>query len=294
MEQRNWLAEGFERHRAHLRAVAYQMLGSVSEADDALQESWLRLTRADTSQVENLDAWLTTIVARVSLNMLRARRSRGEELIGLHMAEPIVTREDGPDPEREALLADSVSLAMLVVLETLAPAERLAFVLHDLFAVPFDEIAPIVGRSPTAARKLASRGRRRLQAATPVSDTDLAHQRELVSVFLAAARDGDFDRLLEVLDPDVVLRTDAGTLARGGLKVVKGAQAVARRAHAFSRTDRMFVPALVNGASGLVSFEHGQAVSVLGFTITGRKIVEIDILADPARLAKLDLQNLCG
>lgn len=273
--------------------MAYRILGSVSEADDAVQETWLRLARADRSYVENLGAWLTTIVARVSLIVLRTRRSRREQLIGLRMPDPIVSREDAVDPEQEALLADSIGLAMLVVLETLTPAERLAFVLHDMFAMAFDEIATIVGRSPTAARQLASRARRRLRAATPVSETSLAIQREVVDAFLAAARDGKFDRLLEVLDSNVVLRTDAGAPATGGSRVIRGAQAVARRALAFSRADRIYVRALVNGAAGLVSFQRGHAVSVLGFATTGRKVAEIDILADPARLAKLHSEKLC-
>src|SRR5436305_10307239 len=227
MDEREWLAERFEANRTHLRAVAYRMLGSVSEADDAVQEAWLRLSRSDTGEVENLRAWLTTVVARVCLDMMRSRRSRREEPLGPHVPEPIVSREDGLDPEHEALLADSVGLALLVVLETLTPAERLAFVLHDMFAVPFDEIAPIVGRSPTAARQLASRARRRGNAGAPVPDTNLTAQREVVNAFPAAARDGDFDALVAVLDPDVVLRADDVAATAGSAPLVRGARAVA-------------------------------------------------------------------
>ncbi len=234
MDERDWLAERFEEHRTHLRAVAYRMLGSLSEADDAVQEAWLRLSRTDASEVENLGGWLTTVVARVSLNMLRSRNVRREEPLGVHVPEPIVDRADGTDPEHEALLADSVGLALLVVLETLSPAERLAFVLHDMFAVPFDEIAPIVDRSPEAARQLASRARRRVQGENTVPDADLDTQREVVDAFLAASRDGDFEALLAVLDPDVVLRADLGPLA-GGSREVRGAAAVAGQALAYSR-----------------------------------------------------------
>src|SRR5918997_1761175 len=212
MDERDWLAERFEEHRSHLRGVAYRMLGSVSEADDAVQEAWLRLHRSEAAEIENLGGWLTTVVARVSLNMLRSRRTQREEPLGVHVPEPIVSRADGVDPEHEALLADSVGLALLVVLETLDPAERLAFVLHDMFAVPFDEIAPVVERSPAATRQLASRARRRVRGATPDPDTDLERQREVVDAFLAAARDGDFEALLELLDPDIVMRVDRGAL----------------------------------------------------------------------------------
>src|ERR687888_1692410 len=235
MDENAWLAERFEEHRAHLRAVAYRMLGSLSEADDAVQEAWLRLSRTDADEVENLGGWLTTVVARVSLNMLRSRRSRREEARDVHVPEPIVDRADGTDPEHEALLADSVGLALLVVLDTLNPAERLAFVLHDMFAVPFDEIAPIVDRSPEAARQLASRARRRVRAENTVPDADLDAQREVVEAFLAAARDGDFDALLEVLDPDMVLRADGGPAPGIASRVVRGAANVARQALAFSR-----------------------------------------------------------
>jgi RNA polymerase sigma-70 factor, ECF subfamily len=275
-----------------LRAVAYRMLGSLSEADDALQEAWLRLSRATTDEIENLTGWLTTVVARVCLNMLQSRKSKREVPMGPHIPEPIVSPEDGVDPEHEALLADSVGLALLVVLDTLAPAERLAFVLHDVFAVPFDEIAPIVGRSPTAARQLASRARRRVQGETTVPDPDLNRQREVVDAFLAASRDGDFDALLEVLDPDVVLRADRGAVPPGASRVVRGARAVAESALSFSRVAPFARPALVNGAAGLVAAPHGRPFSVMGFTVTGGKIVEIDILADPARLSRLDLAVL--
>jgi RNA polymerase sigma factor (sigma-70 family) len=293
MDEREWLAERFEEHRTRLRAVAYRMLGSLSEADDAVQEAWLRLSRADTSQVENLGGWLTTIVARVSLNMLRSRNLRREEPIGVQLPEPIVDRADGTDPEHEALLADSVGLALLVVLETLSPAERLAFVLHDMFAVPFDEIAQIVDRSPDAARQLASRARRRVQAENTVPDADLDAQREVVEAFLAAARDGDFDRLVAVLDPNVVLRADLGPLA-GGLREARGAAAVAGQALTYSRLGLVMHPALINGAAGGVSTRDGRPFSVGGFTVRGGKIVEIDILADPERLRRLDLTVLDG
>jgi RNA polymerase sigma-70 factor, ECF subfamily len=292
MDERDWLAERFEEHRTRLRGVAYRMLGSLSEADDAVQEAWLRVSRADTDDVENLGAWLTTVVGRVSLNMLRSRRSRREEPMGVHVPEPIVDREGGTDPEHEALLADSVGLALLVVLETLSPAERLAFVLHDMFAVPFDEIAPIVDRSPEAARQLASRARRRVQGENTVPDADLDTQREVVDAFLAAARDGDFDRLVAVLDPDVVLRADLGPLPAGGSREVRGAAAVAGQALTYSRLGLLMQPALINGAAGLVSTRDGQPFSVGGFTVRDRRIVAIDILADPARLRRLDLTIL--
>jgi RNA polymerase sigma factor (sigma-70 family) len=292
MQDHDWMAERFEEHRTHLRAVAYRMLGSLSEADDAVQEAWLRLSRADRSDVENLGGWLTTVVARVCLNMLRGRETRREELLGPHLPEPIVDRADGTDPEHEALLADSIGLALLVVLETLAPAERLAFVLHDMFAVPFDEIAPIVDRSPDAARQLASRARRRVQGENTVPDADLTTQRRVVEAFMAAAREGDFEALVAVLDPDVVLRADAGAVGPGGSTEVRGAAAVAGRALTFSRLDLFMQPALINGAAGVVSTRDGKPFSVGGFTIRGGRIVEIDILADPERLALLDLTVL--
>src|SRR5919198_3167159 len=284
MEQQDWLAERFEEHRTHLRAVAYRMLGSVSEADDAVQEAWLRLSRTDTSEVESLGAWLTTVVARVCLNILRSRRTRREEPLEVHVPEPIVSRTDGVDPEHEALLADSVGLALLVVLETLAPDERLAFVLHDMFGVPFDDIAPIVGRSPTAARQLASRARRRVRGEAPPPNADLSRQREVVEAFFAAARDGDFDALVAVLDPDVVLRSDGGASRPSVTLVVRGAQAVAERAMMFVGLSPHVRPALVNGAAGVVVAPRGRPFSVMGFTVTDGRIVAIDGLNDPERL----------
>ena len=287
-----FLAERFEEHRAHLRAVAYKMLGSLSEAEDAVQESWLRLSRTDTREVENLRAWLTTVVARVSLNVLRSRRTRREEPLDVRVPDPVVSRDDGTQPEHEALLADSVGLALLVVLETLAPAERLAFVLHDMFGVPFDEIAGMVDRSPAAARQLASRARRRVQGAAPVPDADLAGQRKVVDAFFAAARDGDFDALVAVLDPDVVSRSDGGTLRPGATGVVRGAREVAARALTFARLAPFVRPALVNGAAGVVVAPHGEPFSVMGFTVVGGRIVEIDAITDPERLRELDLAVL--
>ena len=292
MNEHEWMAELFEEHRTRLRAVAYRMLGSLSDADDAVQEAWLRLNRADRSDVENLGAWLTTVVARVSLNMLRSRNVRREEPLGVHMPDPIVDRADGTDPEHEALLADSVGLALLVVLETLSPAERLAFVLHDMFAVPFDEIAPIVDRSPEATRQLASRARRRVQGENPVPDADLQTQRRVVDAFLAAARNGDFQALLELLDPDVVLRVDYGPPPAEGTQEVRGARLVAGQALFYSSMDLDIRPALVNGAVGAVVRRDGEPFSVGGMTVRGGKIVEIDILADPDRLRELDLTML--
>src|SRR5215210_1734696 len=277
MDEHEWLAQRFEEHRPHLRAVAYRVLGSLSEADDALQETWLHLSRSDTSGVKNLGGWLTTVVARVSLDMLRSRKSRREvsldEPSGMRVPDPIVSGENGTDPEHEALLADSVGLALLVVLETLTPAERLAFVLHDMFAVPFEEISPIVGRSSTTARQLASRARRRVRGATNVPDADLARQREVVDAFLAASRGGDFDSLVAVLDPDVVLRADLSAVHAVGSREVRGAPAVARRA--VKGRARAARPALVNGAVGVVVAPRGRLLMVLAFTISGGKIVEI-------------------
>jgi RNA polymerase sigma factor (sigma-70 family) len=287
-DERDWLAERFEENRTHMRAVAYRMLGSLSEADDAVQEAWLRLSRTDARGVENLGGWLTTVVARVSLDMLRSRRSRREEPAGVHLPEPIISSADGLDPEHEALLTDSVGLALLVVLDTLAPAERLAFVLHDMFAVPFDQIAPIVGRSPTAARQLASRARRRVRGATSAHETDLARQREAVDAFRAAARDGDFDALIAVLDPDVVLRSDGGALRPDASVVVRGAPAVARQAVRFAPLGQFGRPVLVNGATGFVVAPHGRPFAVLGFTVSLGRIVEIDVFVDPAFLRRLD------
>ena len=292
MDQQEWLAAQFEDHRPRLRAVAYRMLGSLSEADDAVQDAWLRVGRASTSEVENLGGWLTTIVARVALNMLRARNTRHEQPLDVRVPDPIIDPVDGTDPEHEALLADSVGLALLVVLETLTPAERLAFVLHDMFAVPFEDIAPIVDRSPEAARQLASRARRRVRGADPVPDASTTAQWEVVEAFLAAARDGDFEGLLEVLDPDVVLRADRGAVAIGSARVVRGAANVARQASAFSRLDIDVRPELVNGAVGTVTLRDGRPFAIAGFTIQNRRIVEMDVLADPERLSEIDLAIL--
>src|SRR5215216_7719448 len=294
MNERDWLVERFEAHRTRLRAVAYRMLGSLSEADDAVQEAWLRLSRSDADAIDNLDAWLTTVVARVSLNMLRARKTRREEPLEGQLPEPILDRADGINPEHEALLADSVGLALLVVLETLSPPERLAFVLHDMFAVPFDEIAPIVDRSPEAARQLASRARRRVRAVRTVPDADLETQREVIDAFLAAARDGDFDRLVAVLDPDVVLRQDFGPV--GGSREMRGAAAVAGQALGYAQIGLDIRPVLINGVAGAVAFRHGQPFSIGAVTVRNGKIVELDFLADPERLRELDLTILddCG
>jgi len=290
MNERDWLAERFEERRTRLRAVAYRMLGSLSEADDAVQESWLRLNRTDADAIENLDAWLTTVVARVSLNMLRARKTRREEPIEAQLPEPILDRADGMNPEHEALLSDSVGLALLVVLETLSPPERLAFVLHDMFAVPFDEIAPIVNRSPESARQLASRARRRVQGEGKVPDADLETQRRVVDAFLAASREGDFDQLVAVLDPDVVLRADFGHA--GESRVVRGAREVAGQALFYAQFGLEMRPVLVNGAVGMVTFQDGQPFSLGAVTVRGGKIVELDFLADPERLRELDLTVL--
>jgi RNA polymerase sigma factor (sigma-70 family) len=292
MDERDSLAEQFEENRARLRAVAYRMLGSLSEAEDAVQEAWLRLSRSDTNGVENLVGWLTTVVGRVCLDMLRSRRSRREEPQGARVPDPIVSRADGIDPEHEALLSDSVGLALLVVLETLAPAERLAFVLHDTFGLPFEEIAPIVDRSEVATRQLASRARRRVRGVAPVPDPDLARQREVVDAFLGAAREGDFGALLATLDPDIVLRSDGGLLRPGLSREVRGARGVAEGALTFSRIAPFAQPALVNGAAGVVAVRRGQPISVMGFAVKGGKIVEIDVLAEPERLNRLDLTFL--
>jgi RNA polymerase sigma-70 factor, ECF subfamily len=287
------LARQFEEHRAHLRGVAYRMLGSASEADDAVQESWIRLGRTDVSGVENLRAWLTTVVARVCLDMLRTRTSRREDSLDTHVPDPVITRA-GEDPESDAMLADSVGLALLVVLETLEPAERLAFVLHDVFGMTFDEIAPIVDRSTVAARQLASRARRRVQSRAPNAEHDLGQQRRVVDAFMAAAREGDFEGLVAVLDPDIVLRADAGAFT-GMSRVVRGADAVASQAATFSRSGLSNQLVLVNGQLGFVTRRpDGRLFSVTGFTIAGGKIVEMDILADPERLSRLDLSAIGG
>jgi RNA polymerase sigma factor (sigma-70 family) len=291
----DWLAERFEGHRDHLRAVSYRMLGSLSEADDAVQEAWLRLSRADASGVDNLGGWLTTTVARVCLDMLRARRSRREEPLDARLPDPVVGRDGQVDPEQQALLAEGVGLALLVVLETLAPAERLAFVLHDMFAVPFDQIGPIVGRSPAAARQLASRARRRVQRQATVPDADLARQRAVVDAFFAAARAGDFQALVALLDPEVVVRADGGAVPVDAWRVVRGAAAVAEQvlaAGGFGRFGQSARPVLVNGAAGVVLVARGRPVAVVGFTVRGGRIIAIDILADPARLRRVDLAAL--
>ena len=290
MNDRQWLAECFEENRAHLRTVAYRMLGSLSDADDALQEAWLRLATTDPRGVQNPGGWLTTVVARVCLNMLRSRTIRREEPIGAHIPDPVL-RADGEQPEEQALLADSVGLALLVVLDTLGPAERLAFVLHDMFGLPFEEIAPIVGRSTATARQLASRARRRVRGAqTRSPDPDLARQREVVGAFFAAARDGDFAALLEVLDPGAVLRIDAGDRHPSASMAVQGADAVARqtlRGLKSGLRDAQLRPVLVNGNAGVLITVHGQPTAVIGFTVVDGKIVEIDSVADPERLRRL-------
>jgi len=291
VDQQEWLAQQFEEQRPHLRAVAYRMLGSLSEADDAVQDAWLRLSRADRSDVENLRAWLTTVVARVALNMLRSRSTRREQPLDVRVPDPIVDPADGTDPEHEALLADSVGLALLIVLETLSPAERLAFVLHDMFAVPFDEIAPIVERSPEATRQLASRARRRVRGAEPTPDADLSAQWEVVDAFIAAARGGDFDALVAVLDPDIVLRSDGGAAA-GLSQYVRGAKAVAGQAMMWARVDLTMRRALINGAAGMVTYLRGQPFAICAVTVKNGRLAEIDFLADPERIGQLDLTVL--
>jgi RNA polymerase sigma-70 factor, ECF subfamily len=289
MDEHEWLADRFEQHRPHMRAVAYRMLGSTSEADDALQEAWLRIRDQDPSSIENMRAWLTTAVGRVCLNMLRARRSRPqEELSEAHVPDPVVTFADSSDPEHEALLADSVGLALLVVLDALTPAERLAFVLHDVFGVPFAEIATMLDRSEEAAMQLASRARRRVRS-SPEPDPDRAQQRRVVDAFFAAARDGDFDALVDVLAPDVVLRIDGGTMRCGASLVLHGAGAVAAHTRTYSALHPYVIPALVNGAAGAVVAPHGQLFSVMAFTVTNGKVTAIDALVDPERLQQLGL-----
>jgi RNA polymerase sigma factor (sigma-70 family) len=288
MDENDWPADRFEEHRAHLRAVAYRMLGSLADADDAVQDTWLRLSRAGVSEVENLRGWLTTIIARVCLNMLRSRNRRRAESLGVHLPDPLVNTDAAIQPEEEALLADSVGLALLVVLDNLAPAERLAFVLHDMFELPFEEIAPMIGRTPAAARQLASRARRRVQGAeVPAPDPDLARQREVVDAFFSAARGGDFDALVAVLDPDVVLRIDAGVKRPAASMAIHGASAVARQALTGLAAPLRVVdlrPALVNGAAGVIVIGRGRPVTVIGFTVAEGKIAEIDAIADPERV----------
>jgi RNA polymerase sigma-70 factor (ECF subfamily) len=288
MDERDWLAQRFQEHRPHLRAVAYRMLGSTSEADDALQEAWIRLSRSNAGEIDNLQAWLLSVVGRVALNMLRSRKRRGEQPLEAHLPDPIVDRAEGIDPEHEALLADSLGLALLVVLETLRPAERLAYVLHDMFSVPFEEIGAILERSPEAARQLASRGRRRIRSAntTPHAEAAAHQQEEVVEAFLAAARDGDFEALLAVLDPDIVERVDTGS---GTIFEVRGALNVARRAMAASQRDGLVGRrALINGAAGWVSVLDGKLYAIGALTVHNGRITTMDILLDPARLARLD------
>ncbi|HEX2377899.1 MAG TPA: sigma-70 family RNA polymerase sigma factor [Gaiellales bacterium] len=292
MTEQEWLATQFEAERPHLRAVAYRMLGSLAEAEDAVQDAWLRVGRADTSEVENLRAWLTTIVARISLNMLRTRRTRREDALDVRLPDPIIDPADGTDPAHEALLADSVGLALLVVLETLTPAERLSFVLHDMFAVPFEDIAPIVERSPEATRQLASRARRRVRGAAPVPDPDIDAQWEVVEAFLAAARGGDFDALVAVLDPDVELRADGGL--EGITQHIRGAETVASQALTFRRFNLTMRRALVNGAAGMVSFMDGKPFSLCALTIKDGRIAKMNFLTDPERLAAIDFAVLEG
>jgi RNA polymerase sigma factor (sigma-70 family) len=284
-----WMAERFEEHRPRLRAVAYRMLGSLAEAEDAVQESWLRVARAGTDDVTNLGGWLTTVVARQCLNMLRSRAARREEPLDVHVPDPVVSTGDSVDPAHQALLADSVGLALLVVLDSLDPGERLALVLHDMFAVPFEEIAPIVGRTPVAARQLASRARRKVQDGTPTPDPDLTRQRKVVDAWLEASRRGDFEALVALLDPDAVLRVDGGVHAAGTSKSVRGAAEIARQALLFASGARFGAPALVNGTVGIVAAPAGRPVAVLAFTISDARIHEIDILADPERLRELDV-----
>jgi RNA polymerase sigma factor (sigma-70 family) len=286
MDEPEWLTERFEQHRAHLRAVAYRMLGAVSEADDALQEAWLRIRDQDAGSVENMQAWLTTVVGRVCLNMLRARRAR-PEVSDFHVPDPVVSLQDSVDPEHEVLLADSVGLALLVVLDSLSPAERLAFVLHDVFGVPFADIAHVLDRSEAAVQQLASRARRRVQG-SPKPNQDLARQREVVDAFFAASRDGDFEALLAVLDPEVELRIDGGRLRQDASLILRGANAVAGHSSTYSKLYPFVRPALVNGAAGAVVAPHGRLFSVMAFTVTNGKITQIDALADPERLAELD------
>jgi RNA polymerase sigma factor (sigma-70 family) len=293
MDENDWLAERFEEQRTHLRAVAYRMLGSLTEADDAVQDAWVRVSRADTSVVENLGGWLTTIVARISLNMLRSRNVRREESLEAHIPDPVISPVGELGPEGEALLADSVGLALLVVLDALAPAERLAFVLHDMFELPFEEIAPMVGRSPTAARQLASRARRRVRGAE-IPDPDLARQRTVMDAFFVAARSGDLDALVAVLHPEVILRVDSGPSRPGASRVVRGAAAVARQARLGANPAALLHPALINGAAGVVITLDGQPYGVMAFTVVNDQVVELDIIADPERIRRVASAVLSG
>jgi RNA polymerase sigma factor (sigma-70 family) len=290
MDETEWLAERFEQHRPRLRAVAYRMLGSLAEADDAVQDAWLRLSRSNAEQIDNLGGWLTTVVARECLHLLRSRRYRSEESFAPHLPDPVVIPDGELDPEQEALLADSVGLALLVVLDSLTPAERLAFVLHDMFELPFDEIAGMVGRSPSATRQLASRARRRVKGAEiPAPDPDLARQRAVVDAFFAAARGGDFEALVAVLHPDVVLRSDGGVTRPKLSRSVRGAELVARSAQAGALPTAVLRPVLVNGAAGVVVLVNGRPFSVMAFTVSSGKVVEIDVIADPDRLSQLKI-----
>jgi RNA polymerase sigma factor (sigma-70 family) len=289
MRDRKFLAERFEEQRPQLRRIAYRMLGTVDEADDAVQEAWIRLSRTDTTAVENLGAWLTTVVSRVSLDMLRARRSRREEFVGSWMPEPIVVLDDGPTPEDEALIADGVGLALYVVLETLTPAERLAYVLHDMFAMPFDQIAKIAGRSPEATRQLASRARRRVRGARPEPDVELSEQRRVVDAFIEAARRGDFDALLEILDPEVVLRVDAGPDGKLAREPIVGAEAVAGEAQRWAKMAPQSRPAIVNGVAGAVIGRPGRPFAVVAVTVANGRITAMDFVVDPAKLARVTI-----
>ena len=292
MDEDHLLAERFEDHRTRLRGVAYRMLGSFSAADDAVQETWLRLSRVDAGEIENLGGWLTTVTGRICLNMLRSRRSRPEELAGAHVPDPVVIRDDPADPEREAVLADSVGLALLIVLDVLAPPERVAFVLHDMFGVSFEEVAAVVGRSVPATRQLASRARRRVQVPAVTPDTDLLRQREVVDAFFVAARGGDLDALVAVLDPDVKLRSDGGRVRVATTAFVEGASAVAGRAITFAMPSADLRPVLVNGAAGVVVVTDQGPLSVMAFTVSRGRITEIDILSDPERLEALGVSQL--
>ncbi|MFI7639071.1 sigma-70 family RNA polymerase sigma factor [Nonomuraea sp. NPDC049400] len=296
MNTDDFLASRFEEHRNHLKAVAYRMLGSLAEADDAVQESWLRLSRTDSREIDNLGGWLTTVVGRVCLDMLRARNSRREDPLEQRLPDPVISPEDGGDPEQQALVADAVGLALLVVLESLSPAERLAFVLHDMFAVPFEQIATIVDRTPSTAKKLASRARQRVRGTVPLPDPDPSRQRQVVDAFLAAARGGDFEALLSILDPDVVVRVDAGAVAKGGMWTISGAAAVAGQMANFKRFSTAYAaePVLVNGVVGLVGRQNGEVRSVLSFFVTDGRIAALDILSDPDRLARLVLTPPAG
>ncbi len=293
MDDKEWLAKCFQEQRGHMRAVAYRMLGSLTEADDAVQNAWVRVSRAETNEVENFAGWLTTIVARVCLNMLRSRKVRREESLGLHLPDPVISSEGELGPETEALLADSVGLALLVVLDALSPAERLAFVLHDMFDLPFEEIAPMVGRSPTAARQLASRARRRVKGAE-IPDPDLTRQRAVVDAFFLAARSGDFDALVAVLHPEVILRVDFGPSHPGASRVVRGAAAVARQARLGANPMALLHPALINGAAGVVITLDGEPHGVMAFTVVNDQVVELDIIGDPERIRRVASAVLSG